>query len=184
MSDADHPKPKAADASLWAFAVDLYAAPGVEEACLALQDRHGCDVNVLLFAAWMGAVHRRAITPAEMAEAAAKIQDWHAEIVRPLRSVRRRLKSGPSPAPSEISESLRARLKCVELEAERIELATLETLAAIGQTRDSGHDGESLENLRVAVRHFGGSEPVAEALELIRAIEKGLRMRATFATPK
>jgi hypothetical protein len=91
------------------------------------------------------------------------------------------LRSGPSPAPSETSESLRARLKCVELQAERIELATLEALAAMRQTRGSGHGGESLENLRVAVQHFGGSEPAAEALELIRAIEKGLTMRATFA---
>lgn len=181
MSDAGHPRPQATDASLWGFAVDLYAAPGVADACLALQDRHGCDVNVLLFAAWMGAVHRRAITPAEMAEAVASVQSWHAEIVRPLRSVRRRLKSGPPPAPNESSESLGARIKDIELEAERIELAALERGAAIGQTRGSGEDGATLENLRAAVRHFAGMNPDAEALKLISVIEKALRMRVKSA---
>jgi uncharacterized protein (TIGR02444 family) len=184
MSDGGHPQPQGSEASLWAFAVDLYAAPGVAEACLALQDRHGCDVNVLLFAAWMGAVHRGAITPAEMAEAVANVQGWHAEIVRPLRSVRRRLKSGPPPAPEESSESLRARIKGIEIEAERIELAALERLAATGQTRGPGDGGASLENLTLAVRHFAGIEPDAEALKLIRAIENGLKTRVTSAATK
>jgi len=181
MSDAGHPQSEATDASLWAFAVDLYGASGVAKACLALQDRYGCDVNVLLFAAWMGAVHRRAITPAEMAEVVASVQSWHAEIVRPLRSVRRRLKSGPPPAPSGSSETLRARIANIELEAERIELAALERLAATGQTRGSGDEEASLRNLRAAVRHFAGSEPDAEALKLIWVVEKTLRMRVKSA---
>jgi uncharacterized protein (TIGR02444 family) len=184
MSDGGHPQPQGSEASLWAFAVDLYAAPGVAEACLALQDRHGCDVNVLLFAAWVGAVHRGAIVPPEMAEAVANVQDWQAEIVRPLRSMRRRLKSGPPPAPNESSDSLRARIKAIEIEAERIELAALESLAANGLTRGSGDGGASLENLTLAVRHFAGTDPDAEALNLIRAIENGLRTRVTSAATK
>jgi uncharacterized protein (TIGR02444 family) len=177
MSEADHPKPKRADASLWTFAVDLHAAPGVAEACLALQDRHGCDVNIILFAAWIGAVHRRAITPAETAEAAAAVRHWQAEIVRPLRSVRRRLKTGPAPAPSATSEALRARLKPVEIEAERIELAMLETLVAKRHRGGSNPGEASLQNLIAAVRHYSGGEMPAEALELIHAIEKRLRLQ-------
>jgi uncharacterized protein (TIGR02444 family) len=181
MSDADHPRREPADATLWGFAVELYTAPGVAEACLALQDRHGCDVNVLLFATWMGAVHHRALTPAEMAEAAATVQDWHAEIVRPLRSVRRRLKSGPAPAPNGTTESLRARLKSVELEAERVELAILEALAAQWQAIDGESDGASLENLKAAVQYFSAGEASVEALELIGAMAKGLQMRVAMA---
>ena len=40
--------------ALWDFAVRLYAEPGVGEACLALQDRFGVDVPLLLWAAWLG----------------------------------------------------------------------------------------------------------------------------------
>lgn len=177
MSEADHPKPKGADPSLWSFAVDLYAAPGVAEACLALQDQHGCNVNILLFAAWMGRVQRRSLSPGEMAEAAAIVRDWQAEIVRPLRSVRRRLKTGPAPAPSATSEALRARLKAVEIEAERIELATLEAHAAKRHTRGSSPGEASLQNLITAVCHFGGGELSDEALELIQAVAKRVRLQ-------
>jgi uncharacterized protein (TIGR02444 family) len=154
------------------FAVDLYAAPDVADGCLALQDWHGCDVNVLLFSAWMGVIRHRTMTPAEMAEAAASVPDWHAEIVRPLRCVRRRLKSGPLPMPDGASEALRSRIKSIEIGAERIELAALEMLAAKWHVRDVVRGGETLKNLRTAVRHFAGGEPVGEALELIQTIGK------------
>jgi uncharacterized protein (TIGR02444 family) len=184
MREADHPHPQPADAPLWTFAVNLYGAPGVAEACLALQDRYGCDVNVLLFAAWMGAAHHHTLSSVELAEAAATVQHWHAEIVRPLRSVRRRLKSGPPPARHATTEALRARVKSVELEAERIELAMLEALAARAYTRGSTSGGESLANLEVAVRYFSGGEVSAEALGLIRVIEKGLNMHIAVAAPE
>jgi uncharacterized protein (TIGR02444 family) len=174
MSDADCAVPARGEVSLWAFAVDLYTAPGVAAACLGLQDQHGCDVNLLLFAAWMGAVRHRTMTAAEMAEAATAVEDWHAEIVRPLRGVRRRLKSGPPPAPDEASEALRTRIKSIEIEAERIELAVLEMLAAKWHVGDVKIGGASLENLCTAVRHFAGGEPLVQMLKLIQAIEKGV----------
>ena len=43
--------------------------------------------------------------------------------------MRRRLKLGPGPAPTEETASLRERIKAVELDAERIELAFLERLS-------------------------------------------------------
>ena len=39
--------------SLWDFSVELYARPGVAAACLALQDRAGADVCLLLAALWL-----------------------------------------------------------------------------------------------------------------------------------
>jgi uncharacterized protein (TIGR02444 family) len=169
----DHPQ-GAAEGSLWRFAVALYSAPGVADACLGLQDRYGCDVNVLLFAAWVGAVRRGAMTPAEMAEAVAVVQSWHQEIVRPLRDLRRRLKSGPPPAPTGSTEGLRTRIKVIELEAERIELAMLEQLAARWASPLGAGGEAALENLTTAVRHFMGQEPSDEAREFIRTIEQSI----------
>src|SRR3954470_3940357 len=37
----------------WNFSLELYAGEGVAEACLDLQERRGCDVNVLLFCCWL-----------------------------------------------------------------------------------------------------------------------------------
>ena len=79
----------------WNFSLELYAGEGVAEACLDLQDRRGCDVNVLLFCCWLGASGRPTLT-AERLRAILKVSDvWQSEIVRPLRQVRRLLKDKP-----------------------------------------------------------------------------------------
>ena len=52
----------AADSSpFWRFSLDFYRRPGVPEVCLQLQDAHGVDVNLLLFALWQ-ATERRTLS--------------------------------------------------------------------------------------------------------------------------
>ena len=55
--------------ALWRFALAVYQKPGVSDACLLLQDRHGCNVTLLLFAAWAGAERGVALTADEFAAA-------------------------------------------------------------------------------------------------------------------
>ncbi|MBN8293297.1 TIGR02444 family protein [Rhodobacter sp. NTK016B] len=117
------------DRPLWDFTLELYGTPGIPDACLTIQDRHQADVTLLIFAAWVGAVRRTRLTPEQAQSAAAAVADWHAEIVRPLRAVRRRMKTGPRPAPDAGTEALRDKLKAVEIGAEKIELLLLESLA-------------------------------------------------------
>ena len=78
--------------AFWSWSCERYARPGVAEACLSLQDRHGVQVNLLLLGCWLGE-RGRAVT----AEQAERISDaaasWEATVVRPLRETRRRLKS-------------------------------------------------------------------------------------------
>ncbi|UEM02140.1 TIGR02444 family protein [Skermanella rosea] len=110
---------------LWRFALALYGRPGVSGHCLMLQDRHGCDVTVLLFAAWAGAARGIGLSARDLGAARAAVEAWHGEVVRPLRAVRRRLKQGPPPAPTGRTGELRARIQTIEIEAERIELEVL-----------------------------------------------------------
>jgi uncharacterized protein (TIGR02444 family) len=128
-----------ASADLWSFSLRLYAAPGVADACLEAQDIHGADVNLLLWAAWL-AVQGHDLTPAEVTEAEAATRPWRDEVVRTLRSVRRRLKSGPLPAPTMATESLRAQVKAAELEAERMQQSLLQHLPAERRTGDAVAD--------------------------------------------
>lgn len=114
-------------ADLWSFSLAVYAAPGVADACLTAQDDAGADVNLLLWAAWLAA-QGHDLTAAELTEAIAATVPWRRDVVQPLRAIRRRLKSGPSPAPSPAAESLRAQVKSAELEAERLQQAVLQTL--------------------------------------------------------
>jgi uncharacterized protein (TIGR02444 family) len=110
------------------FALELYRRPGVADACLALQNRHDLDVNVVLFAAFVGAAQRRTLTPDGLMQAHRRVDAWHQEVVRQLRAVRQRLKAGPAPAPSEATGLLRRKLARIEIEAEMIELDQLGSL--------------------------------------------------------
>ena len=106
-------------------------ARGVAEACLDLQERRGCDVNILLFCCWLGASGRPTLT-ADRLRAILKASDvWQAEIVRPLRQVRRLLKDRPWPeALPETVDAVRRRVADAELaaeHAEQIKLASLHT---------------------------------------------------------
>lgn len=116
--------------ALKTFALQVYGTAGVPPACLLLQERFGLDVNVLLFAAYLGAVRGESLAPADLDTVAATVGGWHREVVRPLRAVRQRLKTGPAPAPSEATGTLRGKLQKLEIEAELIELSELGHLAA------------------------------------------------------
>jgi uncharacterized protein (TIGR02444 family) len=104
-------------ADFWAFSLALYAAPGVADECLALQDRHGLDVNIALFCCWYGWSGRGRLAAADVAAAEARVAAWSRDIVVPLRSVRRVLKPLPSPA----AAAIRTSVKRLELDAEREE---------------------------------------------------------------
>jgi uncharacterized protein (TIGR02444 family) len=112
--------------SLWEFSVALYARPGVEEACLTLQDRHGLDVNLVMLALWLAASGRGEGFPAAAVGIAAA---WHVTVVGVLRGLRQRLKTAVPPA-----EGLRAEVKAAELAAERV---LQERLGALAPARRS-----------------------------------------------
>jgi uncharacterized protein (TIGR02444 family) len=113
------------DNTLWRFVLPFYARDGVAPACLTLQEQLGVDVNILLFAIFAQVERGVTLDQSDLASVDALMRDWRGEVIQPLRRVRTRMKSGPSPAPSAATESLRNRIKAAELEAERIALAVL-----------------------------------------------------------
>ena len=121
------------------FALALYGSEGVADACLYLQNRHDLDVNLVLFAAFLGAERRQRLTTSSLEAARARVDTWQREVVRPLRAVRQRLKTGPAPAPNEITADLRRRLQQVEIDAEVVELDQLgELIPVLEPTPASG----------------------------------------------
>jgi uncharacterized protein (TIGR02444 family) len=109
----------------WSFALSLYARPGVADACLKLQDCAGVDVNVLLFALFAASECGIAFREEDLVDIDHAVAGWREEVVVKLRSVRRRLKSGPFLARGRETERLRDHLKEAELRAEQIEQAVL-----------------------------------------------------------
>jgi len=54
---------------LWRFSVAFYARPGISGALIALQDRAGVDVNLMLFALWLGVSASGRLSNEELATA-------------------------------------------------------------------------------------------------------------------
>ena len=112
----------------WTFSLAVYARPGVAAECLALQNECNVDVNVLLYAAWLGHAHALVLTEATLAAIDTTIAVWRDTAVRPLRAVRQTLK--PLPAMTEPAvQELRAQVAQLELRAEQIEQAMLFALS-------------------------------------------------------
>ena len=111
----------------WDFSLSFYARPGVPEICLRLQDRHGVDVNVLLYVLFLAA-QGRWLGPKDVARIDALVEPWRRSIVEPLRSVRRALKENIGAFTAGATANFRADIKRVELEAERQLQLTLERL--------------------------------------------------------
>jgi uncharacterized protein (TIGR02444 family) len=162
----------------WNFSLELYAGEGVAEACLDLQERRGCDVNVLLFCCWLAASGRPTLT-AERLRAILEVTDvWQAEIVRPLRQVRRLLKDKPwTEALPETVDAARRRVADAELAAEHAEQLKLASLHAPPADRDRPAE----KRIRSAVGNLGvyavclGVVPDAKDRAAVVAL-----MRATF----
>ena len=130
-------------ADLWSFALSTYARPGVEAACLRLQQQ-GADVCLLLCGAWL---EQRAVTAtAERMQALKQIaRPWQAQVIEPLRHVRTQWR-GMAQQDEDLA-GLRERVKALELDAERQLLTRLQTLAQAWPTGESMDPGLWLEGL-------------------------------------
>jgi uncharacterized protein (TIGR02444 family) len=112
----------------WQFSLGFYGRPGVAEACVALQDTCDVDVNLLLFMIWLG-LNGRQLSAAELRTIEEKSRGWARVVVAPLRRVRRALKGGAALVADDAVEPFRAKIKAIELEAERLEQEALYHLA-------------------------------------------------------
>jgi uncharacterized protein (TIGR02444 family) len=141
----------------WRFSLRLYRAPGVGDACIALQEEAGVDVNLLLFLLWQ-ATQRRGLTAADVKSLDETIGGWRDTAVIPLRNVRRALKSAPGLVDPNTAEAFRTRIKAVELEAERLQQEAMYALAA---TMPAGRDATS---------SVGAARSNVAAYETMRAV--------------
>ncbi len=151
------------DNPLWTFSLQVYGEPGVEAILLRLQDDWGADVNLLLACGWLAATGRE-WSPPLCKTAIGQTASWRDACIRPLRQVRRYLKSVAD------REDFRARVKALELEAERDQQQQLCTLLQPVAREAAGDSRQrALRNLQLYVEQLPGADwrriqPDAEAL--------------------
>ncbi len=144
------PQPKQIKGNpLWEFATWAYSQAGVEKACLALQNRLGADVNIVLFCAWLAYRGTGSNSLAKYLAAALKLsRDWQKNLVEPLRLCRTNLKellenSPMAGADRAAASSLHERVKQAELDMEQLQTLSLYSLVMDGD--DTGVTGSPVE---------------------------------------
>ncbi len=141
---------------LWDYAVKLYNDAGVSAACLRLQDRRGLDVNMLLFCLWAAASGRGRLSEEELRAGIAAGQRWQAEVIAPLRHVRRFLKGPISPADNRLASELGRGVADGELFAEHMEIQFLNEILnrpATGSFGVEERGGAAADNLTAYLNH-------------------------------
>jgi len=144
----------------WTFSLKIYRIEGVAPACLTLQDRHGVDVNVMLYGLWL-ASQGRVLGKPDMHEIMDAMAGWKNGVVVPLRSVRRLLrdpaavagKAGAAFDPAMVG-ALRDQVKKIELEAERLQQ---EALYALKPVASWGATGAPLEAASANLAAYAGA---------------------------
>lgn len=117
----------------WEFSNAVYARTGVARACLVLQEKHGVDVNLLLYALWRG-YRGHHISTEDVLAMERTVADWRARVVQPIRVLRQRLRDYPG------VEATRELLKQAELRAEQHQQQLM--FEAICAEIDVGVDGD------------------------------------------
>ncbi|MEO1192376.1 MAG: TIGR02444 family protein [Pseudomonadota bacterium] len=102
----------------WDFSLALYRRPGVQKACLDLQDGAGLDVNLLLYCCWAGQ-GGHVFTNKELRLLQTVSLTWQGGILRPMRQLRERIKKETG------AEGCYAAAKSLELQLEHLEQSRL-----------------------------------------------------------
>ena len=149
---------------LWNYCLYLYARPGVEHACLALQNQ-GVDVCLLLCGAWL---EQRAVRcdDVRLSQLKACAEPWQREVIQPLRQVRTQWREAATH--DQALAALRMQVKTLELDAERTLLHRLEALTQDWESTQSrgtcdwlrrianearSPDCDALQKLHAAINH-------------------------------
>ena len=169
------------ESPFWRFSLRFYSRPSVAAACLALQDEAGADVNLMLFLLFL-AEHKRQVTLKDIVWLDSRVRSWRDCVVKPLRELRRVLKTGIGEIPIAVSETFRGQIKRLEIESERIEQHLLEgcetaSLGVLALSRDriaeanltaygdhlGGFPAQSLTAILAAFGEFGRHHPAGTA---------------------
>jgi uncharacterized protein (TIGR02444 family) len=152
----------------WRFSLHFYRHAGVPDACIALQDNCGVDVNLLLFLFWLAA-GRQLLSAAEVKKLDDQVRSWRELTIIPIRDTRRKLKGAATLVGPGKQEAFRNKVKAVELEAEQLQQEALYNFTKAGPLGAQGSPRAAARaNIAAYERAMGGSFPKG-AVDLLAA---------------
>ena len=139
-------KPKELDVAkgnpLWKFATWAYNEPDVEKACLALQNRLGANVTMVMFCLWLAQRGTPGGHLARYLGAAIKLaHDWQRLFVEPLRTCRHNFKdfivnTDMGGGETVAANGLRDRILQAELDMEQLQMMAMFYLVIDNELND------------------------------------------------
>jgi uncharacterized protein (TIGR02444 family) len=157
----------------WRFSLRIYRQPGVGDACIALQDGCGVDVNLLLFMMWLAAARQR-LTQDDAKNLDDMVRGWRHLTIIPIRDVRRGLKEQATIIEAGKQEAFRTRIKAIELEAERLQQEALYELLCQGPLGTPAAPSEAVRANVTAYQRVLGKDFPTQAVETLIAAFDGV----------
>jgi uncharacterized protein (TIGR02444 family) len=148
--------------AFWRFSLAFYERPGVADALIVLQDREGFDINLVLFALWLGISGRGTLGGDALAAAERVAATLRSEIVEPLRRLRRKLRHHPD---GDV-QRLREGVKALEIAGEKLVQERLARLAGSGCAKPCAEGWRAAAHANLAL-YLGGEGICSKEAEVI-----------------
>ena len=165
----------------WRFSLHFYRQPGVSDACIALQDDRGVDVNLLLFLFWL-ADDGQLLSTDEVKKLDDAVRNWRNLTIVPIRDARRKLKGTKTLVESAKQEAFRNKVKAVELEAERLQQEALYAFTQSGPLGKHAGPAAAARGNVSAYEHIMNVTFPRNALDVLLGAFDSLERRHAAAT--
>jgi uncharacterized protein (TIGR02444 family) len=150
----------------WRFSLHFYKQNGVSDACIALQDDCGVDVNLLLFLFWL-ASDGRLLDAGEVKKLDEKVRSWRELTIIPIRDTRRKLKGAVTLLDPGKQEAFRNKVKVVELDAEKLQQEALYEFTRSGPLGKEAPLKEAARSNVNAYEHAMGADFPKKTVEVL-----------------
>ena len=124
----------------WRYSLELYAREGMPQALIALQDRRGADVNLLLYCCWTALSGQGRLSTEDLRRADEAIAGWRGDVTLPLRALRNRIKGNPERWALPRASEVRRQVLETEIASERVTQGILERMEISPQGGEGGPD--------------------------------------------
>jgi uncharacterized protein (TIGR02444 family) len=163
--------PSSTETPFWRFSLNFYRQAGVSDACIALQDGCGVDVNLLLFLFWLASDDRQ-LSADDVQLLDDNVRDWRTLTIIPIRDARRKLKGAATLVAPAKQEAFRTKIKAIELDAERLQQEALYEFTQSGPLGvEAPRSAAARTNVAAYERVLGSSFPKQAADVLIAAFD-------------